>query len=61
MERRLRPIPASVGIPSAAAMSLLHCPLCIGLAVLSAVRGCAHAALLWQLRAEPQPVQLQAA
>ena len=42
-------------------MSLLHCPLCIGLAVLSAIRGCAHAALLWQLWAQPQPGQLQAA
>ena len=61
MGPRPRPIPASVGIPSAAAMSLLHCPLCIGLAVLSTVRGCAHAALLWQLWAQPQPAQLQAA
>jgi hypothetical protein len=31
-------------------MSLLHCPLCLGLAVFSLGRGCAYAALLWQLR-----------
>lgn len=37
-------------LPSA--MSLLHCPLCIGLAVLSAVRTLAHAILLWQLRGD---------
>ena len=49
MERRLRPIPASVEGHGAAAMSLLHCPLCIGLAVLSVGRGFAHAALFWQL------------
>jgi hypothetical protein len=29
-------------------MSLTHCPLCIALAVLSAVRGLSHAVLLWQ-------------
>ena len=56
-----RPRTVSVGSPGIAAMSLLHCPLCIGLAVLSTVRGCAHAALLWQLWAQPQPAQLQAA
>ncbi len=31
-------------------MSLSHCPLCMGLALLSAVRFMAHAVLLWQLR-----------
>jgi hypothetical protein len=31
-------------------MGLLHCPLCIGLALLSAVRFSAHAVLLWQMR-----------
>ena len=29
-------------------MGLMHCPLCIGLAVLSAVRFSAHALLLWR-------------
>ncbi|MGB5136328.1 MAG: hypothetical protein WBN89_14250 [Prochlorococcaceae cyanobacterium] len=42
-------------------MSLTHCPLCIALAVVSAVRGLSHALLVWQLlaaahgSAEPQP------
>lgn len=31
-------------------MGLSHCPLCMGLALLSAARFLAHAALLWQLR-----------
>ncbi len=31
-------------------MGLAHCPICIGLAVLSAIRFSAHALLLWQLR-----------
>ncbi|MFY8149571.1 MAG: hypothetical protein ACOVNL_10205 [Prochlorococcaceae cyanobacterium] len=31
-------------------MSITHCPLCVGLAVLSAVRFMAHGVLLWQLR-----------
>lgn len=61
MGAQLPPGTASVGVLCAAAMSLLHCPLCIGLAVLSAVRGCAHAALFWQLWTQPQPAQLQAA
>lgn len=30
-------------------MSITHCPLCVGLAVLSAVRFLAHGAMLWQL------------
>ncbi len=30
-------------------MGLLHCPLCIGLAVLSAVRFSAHAVMAFQL------------
>ena len=29
-------------------MGLMHCPLCIGLAVLSALRTAAHAWLLWR-------------
>lgn len=29
-------------------MSLTHCPLCVGLAVLSAVRFMAHGLMLWQ-------------
>jgi len=29
-------------------MGLMHCPLCIGLAVLSALRFAAHAWLLWR-------------
>jgi len=29
-------------------MGLMHCPLCIGLAVLSALRCCAHLWLLWR-------------
>jgi hypothetical protein len=29
-------------------MGLMHCPLCIGLAVLSAVRFSAHAWLVWR-------------
>ncbi|MCP9928152.1 hypothetical protein [Cyanobium sp. CH-040] len=32
-------------------MSITHCPLCVALAVLSAVRGLSHAVLLWQLLA----------
>ena len=39
-------------MPLPSAMSLLHCPLCVGLAVLSAVRTLAHATLLWQLRGD---------
>jgi len=38
-------------------MSLLHCPLCIGLAVLSFGRGCALAALVWPLLAPPAPLR----
>ena len=40
-------------------MSLTHCPLCVGLAVLSAVRFLAHGVLLWSLRGVPasQPLQ----
>ncbi|MCP9829423.1 MULTISPECIES: hypothetical protein [unclassified Synechococcus] len=30
-------------------MGLTHCPLCVALAVFSAVRFSAHAVLLWQL------------
>lgn len=55
------PGPASVGSHGCAAMSLLHCPLCIGLAMLSIGRGCAHAALVWQLWAQPQLAQPQPA
>lgn len=40
-------------------MGLMHCPLCIGLAVLSALRTTAHAWLLWQ-RFRPTPVPPQA-
>ncbi len=38
-------------------MSLTHCPLCIGLAVLSVLRAAAHLALLALL--QPQRPQLQ--
>ena len=30
-------------------MGLMHCPLCIGLAVLSAIRFSAHAVMVFQL------------
>ena len=33
-------------------MGLLHCPMCVGLAVLSALRFSAHAVLAFQLRSE---------
>lgn len=36
-------------------MGLMHCPLCMGLAVLSAVRFSANALLLWQ-RYRPEPL-----
>lgn len=42
-------------------MGLSHCPLCMGLAVLSAVRFMAHAVLLWQLRPSGDEIQLQPA
>ena len=42
-------------------MSITHCPLCIGLAVLSALRFMAHAVMLWSLKAElPSPRQAPA-
>lgn len=50
MGPRSGPIPASVGAQRNPGMGPLHCPLCIGLALLSLGRGLAHAALLWQLR-----------
>lgn len=31
-------------------MGLSHCPLCMGLALLSAIRFLAHGVLVWQLR-----------
>ncbi|MFM7312335.1 MAG: hypothetical protein ACKO0M_04075 [Cyanobium sp.] len=37
-------------------MGLMHCPLCIGLAVLSAVRFSAHAWLVWRRFGPQQPV-----
>ncbi|MEB3166978.1 MAG: hypothetical protein VKO65_09960 [Cyanobacteriota bacterium] len=37
-------------------MGPMHCPLCVGLAVLSAVRFSAHALLVWQ-RYRPEPVE----
>jgi hypothetical protein len=40
-------------------MSITHCPLCVGLAVLSAVRFLGHAVLVWSLAVRPdrpQPV-----
>jgi hypothetical protein len=43
-------------------MGLSHCPLCMGLAVLSAVRFLAHGVLLWQLRTDrSRELQLQPA
>ncbi|MBM5803473.1 MAG: hypothetical protein FJ078_05060 [Cyanobacteria bacterium K_DeepCast_35m_m2_155] len=44
---------------SPATMSITHCPLCIGLAVLSALRFMAHAVMLWSLKAE-HPITLRA-
>ena len=41
-------------------MGLMHCPLCIGLAVLSALRFSAHALLLWR-RYRPQQRNAQLA
>ena len=35
-------------------MSITHCPLCIGLAVISAWRFMGHAVLLWSL-SDPRP------
>ncbi|QEY32716.1 hypothetical protein EVJ50_11245 [Synechococcus sp. RSCCF101] len=32
-----------------APMGLLHCPICLGLAVLSVVRAACHACMVWQL------------
>ena len=40
-------------------MGLSHCPLCIGLALLSAVRFLGHAILVWQLRPLPNPAHQQ--
>lgn len=34
---------------TAVSMSLTHCPLCMGLAILCTVRCSAHALLLWRL------------
>jgi hypothetical protein len=34
-------------------MGVTHCPLCVGLAVLSAVRFSAHALLIWNVRRSP--------
>lgn len=42
-------------------MGLSHCPLCMGLAVLSAVRFLAHGVLVWQLRSNGASLQLQPA
>jgi hypothetical protein len=36
-------------------MGLAHCPLCVGLAVLSIVRCGAYGLLLWQLRPPAAP------
>ena len=46
--------PESPQIRQAVPMSLLHCPLCVGLAVLSALRGVSHLSLVW-LRLAPTP------
>jgi hypothetical protein len=40
-------------------MGLAHCPLCIALAVLSLVRGCANAVQLWQLLLPAPAVSLR--
>jgi hypothetical protein len=39
-------------------MSITHCPLCVGLAVLSALRFMGHAVLVWSL-SDPQPTAAQ--
>ncbi|MCS5699873.1 hypothetical protein NZK32_12585 [Cyanobium sp. FGCU-52] len=40
-------------------MGVMHCPLCVGLAVLSAVRFSALALLVWQ-RFRPEPAAASA-
>ena len=48
--------------PQDSTMGLSHCPLCMGLAELSAVRFLAHGVLLWQLRTDrSRELQLQPA
>ena len=42
-------------------MGLMHCPLCIGLAVLSAVRFSAHTWLVWRRFGPLQPLAPKAA
>ncbi|PZV02517.1 MAG: hypothetical protein DCF24_01505 [Cyanobium sp.] len=50
------PVAAKLGVTESFAalrsqpMGLTHCPLCIGLAVLCAVRFSSHALLVWQWR-----------
>ena len=36
-------------------MSITHCPLCVGLAVLSAVQFMGHAVMVWALAAQQTP------
>ncbi len=43
------PAGAKVEVNDAFRMGITHCPLCVALAVFSAVRFSAHAVLLWQL------------
>jgi len=46
---QLVPAGAKLEMNDAFRMGLTHCPLCVALAVFSAVRFSAHAVLLWQL------------
>ncbi len=40
-------------------MSITHCPLCVGLAVLSAVQFMAHAVIVWAVTVKPTDGLLQ--
>ncbi len=48
-------VPSWVDLAATPPMGLMHCPLCIGLAVLSAVRFSAHAWLVWRRFGPLQP------
>ena len=48
-------VPSWIELAATPTMGLMHCPLCIGLAVLSAVRFSAHAWLVWRRFGPLQP------
>ena len=56
-------VPSYESPQDAMSMGLAHCPLCVGLAILSVVRCSACGVLLWQwLRAQaPRPLAVMAA